>query len=374
MMAVTERSENLGVLRRMLQARDQAASTSDRPPQLPLPAPQTPVRAAATAIGRAAERLYRLGVQPVGINIGALTLAEMTEVLPEPSLLTIVQGVADAVGVVALCPETVTALIEVQALGRITKRPVERRKLTRSDAMLCVDFVNALMAELASEMAGIEGCDGFSGYRYATYLDDPRPLALMLEDKPYRSLEFRLRLGGAETRDARIFLALPHVGGEGGRQDLPRPEQQTVLQSSVSPPQASDHRIGTMAASVQDAPIEVIGVLCRRHFTLKDLRNLAPGQMLPLPRVNLSAAQIETVDGQVLAMGKFGEADGCHAIRLHSGEAGDAETLRTMAGPLTAEPLPLDLFGPDEFRAARPKGAETDKLAPQTGANVASIG
>ncbi|WP_187791791.1 FliM/FliN family flagellar motor switch protein [Paracoccus amoyensis] len=358
----------------MLQARDQAASSRDRPPQLPLPVPQTPARAAATAIGRAAERLYRLGVQPVGIDIGALTLAEMTEVLPEPSLLTIVQGVADAVGVVALCPEAVTALIEMQALGRITKRPVERRKLTRSDAMLCVEFVNALMAELATEMAGVEGFDGFSGYRYATYLDDPRPLALMLEDKPYRSLEFRLRLGATETRDARIFLALPHVGGEGDRREVARPEQQPAKQAPAVPPQSSDHRAGFVATSVQDAPIEVIGVLCRRQITLKELRNLVPGQMLPLPRVNLSAAQIETIDGQVLAVGKFGEADGCHAIRLHSGEAGDAEPARAMAAPLIAEALPLDLFGPDEFRAAHLKGTETDKLVPQTGGNGASIG
>ncbi|RJL06146.1 hypothetical protein D3P05_18575 [Paracoccus siganidrum] len=107
----------------------------------------------------------------------------------------------------ALSPEAVTALIEVQTLGRITGRPAERRRPTRSDAMLCADFVNALMAEIAQELDGIDGFEGWAGYRYASYLDDPRPLALMLDDRPFRSMAMDLRLGGPQGREARILMA-----------------------------------------------------------------------------------------------------------------------------------------------------------------------
>ena len=373
MTAVTERSENHGVLRRMLMAREQAQPHHDRPPQLPQAVPLTPARAAANAAGRAAEKLYRLGLQPISVKTGALTLAELPEILPDPALLTIVQGPSDSVGVVALCPETVTALIEIQTLGRITKRPSDRRKLTRSDAMLCVDFVNALMSELATEMSAVEGYEGFAGYRYATYVDDPRPLALMLEDKAYRSLELHLRLGATDTRDARIFLALPDGQGGPSRYEVPKVARPAEAPAPAERRPQPDKRPESMAVAVQDAPIELVGILCRRTIRLKDLRALQPGQLLPLPRVNLSMAQIETPDGQVLASGKFGEADGCHAIRLHATAAQSADQVVLPGGRMMSEPLPDDAFGPDEFRADGAKGAQIDELVQQSGPNRASI-
>ncbi|WP_330450512.1 hypothetical protein FLP41_09615 [Paracoccus marcusii] len=48
------------------------------------------------------------------------------------------------------------ALVEWQALGRVTSRGLERRRPTRSDALLCSDFINALLTELTAEME-VEG-------------------------------------------------------------------------------------------------------------------------------------------------------------------------------------------------------------------------
>ena len=42
--------------------------------------------------------------------------------------------------------------------------------------------LNALLAELGRECAAQPGCPDFGAFRYATYLDDPRPLLLMLEE------------------------------------------------------------------------------------------------------------------------------------------------------------------------------------------------
>lgn len=255
----------------------------------------------------------------------------------------------------ALGFDTVTALIEVQALGRVTARPAERRKLTRSDAAICVDFVNALMAELAAEMAEVEGYGPLGAYRYATHLDDARPLVLMLEDRAYRSLSFDLRFGGAETRDGRILIALPQRPG--ARAPEPRPAEAAP---DAAPAGA------TLAEAVTGAPVEVVGVLCRRTLTLGELRALLPGRLLPLPRVTLAEARLETRDGQLLAMGKLGESEGCHALRLQDPALSAAEKAAVMLSPPPVPrpaPLPADLSDADPFRAARDRSEGTGTAA-----------
>ena len=232
-----------GVLKRLLQARVRAAEGAGKAPQLPQTAPVTPARATATAIGRAADRLYGLGVRPVEVRPGALTLAELPELLPDPALLAVLQGPGDAVGVMALCPQTVTALIEIQTLGRVTGRPLARRRLTRSDATLCADFIDTFLSELAQEGRGVEGLEEFRGFRYATHIDDARPLALMMEDRAYRSLGLKLLLGGSEAREGRLFLALPQP-----RPDAERP-QPALAQQAEAP-------AATEMAPVSDSELE----------------------------------------------------------------------------------------------------------------------
>ena len=257
----------------------------------------------------------------------------------------------------ALGFETVTALIEVQALGRITARPAERRRLTRSDAAICVDFVNALMGDLGTEMAAVEGFGPIQGYRYATHLDDPRPLILMLEDRPYRSLAFDLRFGAAETRDGQILIAVPHKPD--ARPALPQPAVPNAAPSSPTGAALG----ATLASSMAAAPVEVVGVLCRRTMTLGELRALVPGKLMPLPRVTLTDARLETLDGQLLATGKLGEAEGCHALRLHDSAEGAAGSRLDPISPPVALP-PADLTDRDPFRAAPdPRTGGADGMA-----------
>lgn len=390
--AGVEKAAEGDVLRRLLASRRRPDGDAVRAPQLPQPPAPTPARAAATAIGRAAERLYHLGVQPIEVTPGALTLPELPELLPNPAMLAVLQGPGDLVGVLALDPGAVTALIEIQTLGRVTARPLEQRRPTRSDAMICADFVNALLSDLATEMDGIDGFGGLAGYRYASYLDDPRPLMLMMEDKPFRSIRWQLRLGGSETREATIFLALPQPAiaglerrpaGGGGKAE---PTGTTSADKSVSAKAAAPAaKTVSLATAMQSAPIELVGVLCRRRMTLGELRGLSEGKLLHLPRVSLSEARIELPDGQLLAVGKFGEAEGCHAVRLRDRQHGArpradlpdtavaSDRPKSVSMPpqgAQSEPPMDDLDDPDAFRddSAGRAAAATPAAAKAAGA------
>lgn len=374
-----------GVLGRLVMARDQARVDHGAAPALPRPQPATAPRAATHALARAVEGLYGLPVSPLDVTPAAITLAEMAELLPRPALLSVVEGAGEALGVVAICPSLMTALIEIQTLGRITARPVEPRRPTRSDAMICADFVNALLAGLGEEMAGIDGFEGFGGFRYASFMDDQRPLLLMLEDHPYRSLRFRLGLGQPPGREGEIFLALPQK------------RVSPALPAPTAPPQPAETPAGRAAGAdggdavadprivlnMRAAPVDLVGVLCRRRIRLGALRNLQPGQILPLPRVDLSETRLETRLGQLLAIGKLGEAEGYHAVRLrgagdevardgpeisavpaeHGGRAAPETGDGAIPGDMIAEPPMGDMDRPDGFRPPR-AGAGSDRPAP----------
>lgn len=295
------------ILRGLLRGRNAARADAGGAPALPVLPPATPARAAAAALGRAADGHFGLPAKTLEAVPGAATLAELAEILPDSALFAVVQGPADAVGVVALCPDTVATLIEMQALGRVTARPVDRRRATVSDAMICADFVNMLLAGFNGSEGPIDGFEGFGDFRYASYLDDRRPLLLMLEDGACRTMRLRVSFGASDRREGRILIAIPQ---ERALRALPYID---AVQPQPGRPAATQP---DLTHNVRDASIEISAILCRRRLTLSELRALTPGRSLSLPRVSLADARVETGSGQLLVRGKLGEVDGCYAIRL----------------------------------------------------------
>lgn len=328
------------VLRRMIARRDVLRAPVRQAAQAARVAVEiSRERAAGTAMGRAAERSHRLPVFVEKVEFAPMTLAEMQELLPERALLAVVEGGADALGVVAICPGLLSSLIEMQALGRVTSRLPAARRVTRTDAAISADFVNGLLADLGRELAGRDGLPQFATFRYATYLDDPRPLTLMLEDAEMMRLTLRFRIGSGGQRDGSVLVALPmadrprHVVASPAMLEAPAPAPVPEPEPQPRP---------TLASAMQDAPIPLHAVLCRRTLTLRALRMLTPGTLMPLPQNALEDAWIETRSGQLVARGRLGEADGQHALRLRA--PGHAPVAAAADLP------PADLAQPDAFR------------------------
>ena len=354
-------------------AADPAPVAAAAPP--PAAAPRSPDRAVANAIARAAERVHGMPLFFDRIDIGHAAVAELAELLPEQPLISVVEGPGDALGVVAICPGLLTSVIEMQAVGRISPRPASTRRPTRTDGAICADFLNACLAELGAELATLTGFRGLHGYRYASFLDDPRPLELMLDDVAYRRFSIRLRAGAAGQRDGQMLILLPalpqpvHAALPNGEAEDEGASPATPGAAGVAPPP------GSLSAAVQAAPITLYGVLCRRTISLGELRALAPGALVALPPDVLSGATLETATGQQLLRGKFGELGGRHALRIAGGEApaaasgflgatgggggngdgtGDAGGYDLSNSDALADAAmgaaPLDLSAPDPFR------------------------
>lgn len=358
------------VLHRWIAARGSTRSA----PASPAPTEFRLERAVATALGRAAERQARLPVFVENVELARMTLPELPEILPERALLAVIEGRRDSIGVAAICPDLLASLIEMQAINRVTSRPAPARKPTRTDASISADFINALLGELGRECQGHDA-PNFGAFRYATYLDDPRPLALMLEDGEMVRLTLRFRIGPGGQRDATLVIALPldkdmRMPPEGARPG-------TSLAAAV--PAASTAPAPTATVSlaevVQQTPVAVLGILCRRKVSLQVLRNLTPGALIPLPHNVLDDARIETRQGQLLARGRLGEAEGYHAIRLRDlahetatrtaapawpvDPAAPAVPATTAPFPTESEPPLQDFDQADPFRSPTPDMATT---------------
>lgn len=356
------------VLRRRLVA----LGPDQAPP--PPPAPRSAERVIAAAVSRAADRIHNLPLFFDRIESAHMTLAEIGEYLPEHALLSLVAGPAEAIGVVAISPGLLTSLIEMQAIGRVSSRSLAPRRPTVTDAAVCADFVDACLSELAAELASMPGHAAVAGYRYASFIGDPRPLDLLLEDVPYRRLQLTLRAGDAGQRDGSLSFILPLTQAETcpTERALPGPVaaacDDTPDASRVAPATPTGEACD-LGAAVRASRVRLHGVLARRKLTLGQLRNLAPGQMLSLPRACLDNATLESSTGQVLARGKLGESAGCHALRLigdaaisgavEGGSGGQQPQDFAAMRPADTTPAgtfpdasPLDLNAPDPFRDA----------------------
>ncbi len=321
-------------------------------------------RAATTALGRAAEKQLRLPVFVESAELLPMTLPELAELLPERALLAVLEGGQDALGVMALCPSFLASIIEMQAIGRVTSRPPANRRPTRTDAAISADFVNSLLTALGREMYGRPEIPAFDTFRYATHMDDPRPLGLMLEDGEMQRLQLKFRVGAGGQRDASLLIALPAAPGSGrGRSApallaTPAPGGRNAMipappSNKPTAPVAQAAPV-SLAEAVQLAPIRVVGILCRRKLSLQALRALGPGSLIPLPQNVLDDARLETGNRQLLARGRLGEADGFHAIRLRHAEA-PLQGATTAAAP---EPA-FDIASGMPFAAPRNLSAGT---------------
>lgn len=352
------------VLRRIV-ARNRRADPAPAPPEVDEPRLPTSERGAAVALSRAAERLYGLPIFTETAEIALVTLSELPELLPDQPLLAVIGAKGDPLGVVALCPSIIASLIEIQAIGRLSSRPVRARRPTRTDAAIAADFVNALLQELARELGATE-LMGIAGFTYSSFLDDPRPLMLMLEDVPMTRLTMRCRLGAGGQRDGQLLIALPTVT----RATATLPDQSPRLLATggpmVPPPEPAEMAVATaeetFGNAVREAAIELVGVLCRKTLTLGMLRNLSPGDLIPLPAGALDETRLETAQGQFLAQGRLGDADGYHAIRLKGGA--DDNEATSMPSELAQS---IDITQPDAFR--QPPGTvapgDADHMAQQ---------
>lgn len=318
--------------------------------------PMTAERAISQALSRAAGELFDLPLAVSSIRERRMTLADLPELLEELSLLALIEGPEETLGLLALPPATLSTLIEVQMTGRVGRSAAAARRPTRVDAAMAADFVDAFLEGVEDGLEGMEEQGWAGGYRYASHLDDPRPLGLLLEDLGYRVWQIDLVLGPAPGRPAGLLWAVPAQGHF---------RRRPVSAGSGMAPGVADAPAGDaaeaadwaqrMEGTVMGTQVVLEAVLHRVTLPLATVMTFGPGTSIPLPEDALERLALEGAGRRRLAPARLGQHRGFRALRLASDE--DEAALPQAAKPLKMKTAPPFEPGPSPFGAASMPGA-----------------
>jgi flagellar motor switch protein FliM len=291
------------------------------------------------ALARAMRDAMTLDLDFRRLTITRASLAEILETVPDRALLALLDGPAGGLGVIMLSPSVTSAMIEMQTLGRLAAQAPAPRKPSRIDAAMVAGVIDRALAGLDETLIEEADLSWAGGFRYASYLEDARPLGLMLEDEAYRVLSAEVALGGG-ARDGQVLLVLP----ADGRGERPAP----LLEEGEG---AAPHFSVALQAQVLQADCRLDAVVGRLTLPLRQIMTLTVGETLHLPMAALDAISLETLEGRRVAGARLGQHRGMRALKLTeavSADVGPKPAVLPAGRPAT----PMAEPGPPELRAA----------------------
>ena len=315
-------------------------------------APMTPERALSQALTKSAQELFELPLQVAALRESRMTLADLPEALEDLSLIALIEGPGEHFGLVALPPVTLATLIEMQTMGQLAKGGQPPRKPTRVDAAMAADFIDEFLETVEQTLAETDAVVWAGGFRYSSYLDDPRPLGLILEDVTYRVWTAELELGAGGERQGNLLWVVP-VTGRGQRlrraPGVAQPEERAPEQVAQEQDWA-----GKLESTVMGTQAVLEAVLHRVTLPLATLMTFGPGTCIPLPEDALERLSLEGAGRRRLAPARLGQHRGFRALRISSDE--DEAALPQAAKPLKMKTAPPFEPGPSPFAAAPAPG------------------
>jgi flagellar motor switch protein FliM len=197
---------------------------------------------------------------------------------------------------------------------------------------MAAGLVDRSLGNLAAALAEGPLAGWASGFAYASFLDDPRPLGLLLDDVAYRVLDCQVTFGTA-GRSGRVLLVLP-----ADRRSEP----------VCTPPPAAGAEAAawsaTLRASVMRAEVPLHAVLVRLRLPLASLVGLGEGAIVPLGPATVDRVTLEAGDGTRVAEGRLGQTLGMRAVRLTAvpAESGVAAATVDPRPPRAEPPAPVE--------------------------------
>ncbi len=293
------------------------------------------------ALARATRDAMGLDIDIRQLSVTRAGLAEILDLAPHLALVALLDGPQGGLGVLMLAPSVTASLIEMQTLGRLSTQAPPARKPTRIDAAMVAGVVDRALAGLDQTLADEADFVWAGGFRYASYLDEVRPLGLMLEEDSYRVLSAEITLGSA-GRSGQVILILPAIGrGE-------RPAGLGAVTGDAAP-----QFTAALAAQVELADCRLDAVVGRLVLPIGRILALQVGDVLDLPQAALDAITLETREGRRIARARLGQYRGMRALKISLAEspARTAPHLRPVEVTAPA-PDPAMPAVPDDLRAA----------------------
>ena len=263
-------------------------------------------RAWRVALARAMRDEAGLAAEIAGLSLARMSLAEVLDLPPDRAMILMLEGPEEGTGILMLSPEVTAAIVETLTLGRCAPGQPEMRKPTRTDAAMVSPLAELAMRNLEIGLEEESDLVWTSDFHYASCLEDARPLALLLEDVPYKVMQAELSLAEGARR-GKATLILPAEGK--GRRPQRSPQHRADAQAAAA-------FNAQFTAQVQAATARVDAVLARVSLPIAQAMALAEDMIIPLPEAALDQISLEGQDGRRLAVVRLGQQRGARAVRL----------------------------------------------------------
>ncbi len=311
-------------------AMQRKAGAGRPPPEIGAP---TAARILRTAIMQAGEDVAGLSIVAGQPDEMRTTLTPIVEGIGEHALMALIEGPEGRYGLILVDPDTLAALIEIQTTGRVVPRPATARPPTRTDAIMCADFIDRVLELLEDRTAEaeIDIAPALGGFRYALALSEARAIPMTLDDVPYRRFHVSLDLGRG-AKQGTLDVILPFNAAPSGAAAATNADPAGFTQA--------------LAEVVGEAEVLLRGTLHRLQMPLAEVAGLSVGSVIPIPREALGQVAIEDIDGRTVKHGRLGMSGGHRAIRI--GAVAEAEPqMDAPARPAKPAALPPDDPMPD---------------------------
>jgi flagellar motor switch protein FliM len=280
------------------------------------------------ALARAVHSRFQTNLDFRSLTIDRRSLADIVEIVPARALIAVLDGPNEGLGFIALDPQVMGGFIEAQTIGKVKSTDLVARKTTRTDAAMVAGVIDGALRGLEQGLAEEADLIWAGGFRYASFLDDPRPLGLLLEDADYKVLRAEVDLAGGARR-GEILLALPAEGR--GTVSATKVDGSTV-------PEAGNAFIHAFADRVNGAQCCIEAILARLTVPLSDVLNLSKGMVLALPQAALSQISLEGFDRRRVGEGKLGQNRGMRAVRLSDAAQDGADNPEGLVATRVSDP------------------------------------
>jgi len=267
-------------------------------------------RAFRFGLGKAARDALKIQLDVEKLMNERRSVAELVELVPDFALIAILDGPAQEQGAMILSQAIVAGFIEAQTIGRVRGQDLPPRKPTRTDGAMVAGVIDAALAIFEHALSDNADIVWAGGFRCASFIEDPRPLPVVLEDAPLRVLTADISLSGG-LRKGKIYLALP----EAGHLPLPTTKKQDVLDDIGRSFEAD------LQERVDGASVQLNAVLARLSLPMADVLGMAAGMIVPLQDALVDVISLEGADGRCVAFGKLGQNRGMRALRLEDAQA-----------------------------------------------------
>lgn len=322
------------------------------------------------AFGRMCAEFPGLDGVVQNITIRDASLPEVLDLAEPGMFLALLEGQGDRMGLLMASPAVLGGMIEAQTTGSVDAVPPPLRKPTQTDAAMMAPMIDVFLRLAEQRCTTLPQAAQIAGYAYGSFLDDPRPLGLMLEETDFCIMNFRVSLGyGAKSGDWIVIVPRPAVSHPSRAEDATRSKADEEWQDRIE-------------VVVAESSVTLEAVLCRVQLTLSEALRLRPGDVLRVPETSLEMLSLESIDQTALCIARLGQARAQRALRLTAdpGCLTDETGGQLLQAALPASVIPFHpphpSFAPETEASASdndPQGADSG-LPVESSAQYSTIG